>query len=475
MLTPASSDSFLLRTETARQLYHEHAARLPIIDYHSHLDAGDLAADRQFRDLTHLWIEPDQYKHRAMRLLGVPEDGITGRATPREKFDRWAAALPQTLGNPLYHWSQRELGTYFGIDRNLDPTTADAIWEQANVQLRLPSHRARGLLAGAGVELVCTSDRWLDRLDAHRELADGSFGPRVLPSLRADEALAIDEPEFKAWVQQLGEATGEPIRDLATYRYALNTRLDHFADHGCMISDHGLDGFDYVADAEGEAARAFQHALAGTAPDAAAARAFRSTVLTWLGEAYGRRGWVMQLHLGAQRHTSSRLRQRVGRAGGYAAIGRTTDVAVLCRFLDQLEIRGALPKTILYPLNPADYAPFAALTGSFTEDGVPGKLQLGPAWWFNDHASGIRQHLEATSHIGLLSTFIGMTTDSRSLLSMSRHDYFRRILCDYLGEQVRAGAYPNDTTILSSFVRRIAYENARAWLPAPMMLPVSTS
>ena len=470
MTPPFVDDHFLLRSPLARRLYHEHAALLPIIDYHSHLDAGDLAADRPFRDLTQLWIEPDQYKHRAMRLLGVPEQAITGDAPPREKFDYWAATLPRALGNPLYHWSALELRKYFGVTEPLNPGSADRIWTRCNAQLAQPTHRARGLLAAAKVGLVCTSDRWLDDLDAHRRLASSDFGPRVLPSLRADDALAVDEPGFHDWLRRLGAATDIVITDLASYRAALTRRLDVFAAHGCTIADHGLDVFAFEPVPDAAANDALARVVAGGVPDAAMTRAFRASLLAWLGENYGRRDWVMQLHLGAQRHTSSRLRRLAGAAGGFAMIGRATDIPALCRFLDTLELRGALPKTILYPLNPADHAAFAVLTGSFAEDHVAGKIQFGPPWWFNDHDLGIRQHLDTLSRYGVFSPFIGMTTDSRSLLSMSRHEYFRRVLCEWVAEQVSTRVFPDDFEFLASTVRRVSGENARAWLPAPAEL-----
>jgi glucuronate isomerase len=458
-------ESFLLRTPTARRLYHTVAANLPIIDFHSHLDARMLADDRALGDLTELWIAPDQYKHRAMRLMGVPEREITGDAPPREKFARWAETLPQTLGNPLFHWSALELQRAFGITEFLAPGTADEIWARTRTCLGAPTHTARQFLTMAGVELVCTSDRWLDDLSAHVDLARSVISTRVLPSLRADDALAIDEPDFAGWVSKLSAATGERIEDLDGYLHALSVRLDAFAAAGCCVTDHGIDRFDYRPAEIARAAIAFRCALKGETLEPAASNAFRSYLLLHLAESYGRRGWVMQLHLGAQRRTSSRLRRLVGGAGGFAAIGATTDIAALCQFLDDVERRDALPRTILYNLNPADTAAFASLTGSFSEDGVATKIQLGPAWWFNDHALGIRQHFDAIAHIGLLSTFVGMTTDSRSLLSMSRHEYFRRLLCDYLGEKVKSGAFPDDLDLLGSYVRRIAYENARAWLP----------
>jgi glucuronate isomerase len=375
---------FLLKTKTARRLYHEHAAGLPIIDYHNHLDARDLANDRQFENLTQLWIAPDPYKHRAMRIAGVPEGLITGDASDREKFDAWAATVPKTLGNPLYHWTALELKRYFDIGEPLSPATADRVWDAGNSR----RYTARQLVAN--VECLCTSDRLADDLSAHARLAD--FKTRVLPSVR--DAEAVD-----------------------------TARFDEFQRHGCRLADHGTDNFQSLLPLACE---------------------------------YARRGWVMQLHFGAQRDTSSRLRRLAGPAGGYATIGNACDIPSLCRFLDDLEKEDRLPRTILYPLNPADYAAIATLTGSF-----PGKVQFGPAWWYNDHALGIRQHLDTLAHYGLLSTFIGMTTDSRCLLSMVRHEYFRRVLCDWLGDKVEAGELPED---LGQLVRAVCYENARHWV-----------
>lgn len=393
---------FLLKTALARRLYHEHAAPLPIIDYHNHLDARALADDRAFENIAQLWVATDPYKHRAMRIAGVPERLITGDATDREKFDAWAATLPQTLGNPLFHWTALELKRYFGIDELLSRESAPSIWSRCNEQLRDADFTARQLIARANVECLCTSDALGDDLQAHAKLAASGFSTRILPSLRDPDALD-------------------------------GTRLDLFQQLGCRLADHAVTGFD-------------------------------SELLRASAGEYARRGWILQLHIGAQRQTSTRLRHLAGPAGGYATIGSACDIAALCRFLDALEQENALPRTILYPLNPADYPALATLTGSFAEDGVRGKLQLGPAWWYNDHALGIRSHLDALASYGLLSSFIGMTTDSRSLLSMVRHEYFRRILCDWLGDQVETGAFPGDLDILGQLVRAIACENARDWV-----------
>jgi len=463
-------ENYLLNSELAQRLYHDHAASLPLIDYHSHLDAKDLSSDRRFSDLTELWIAPDQYKHRAMRMLGVPESDITGSASPRKKFHRWAETLPKTLGHPLFSWSAIELRTYFDITEPLNPASANRIWDQANHRLQQASHGARGLLLARNVESVRTSDRFLDDLSAHANLARSDFPVRVHPSLRGDDALAVEGDGFRDWIRSLGEATVTKIHSLESYQAALLCRLEIFAEHGCTLTDHGIDIFDYRPGRQAEAARAFSRLLAGERNSADDLASLHSFLLSFLAGEYARRGWAMQLHLGAQRQTSGRLRRALGPAGGYASIGGNLNVAALCTFFDDLESRGALPKTILYSLNPGDYPVLATLSGSFTEEGTPGKIQFGPAWWYNDHAFGIRQHLDTLSNYGLLSTFIGMTTDSRSLLSMVRHDYFRRILCDWFAERAGKGSMPNDVTFLGSYVRRIACANARDWLPAPSSL-----
>jgi glucuronate isomerase len=460
-MKPFLSEDFLLSNETARRLYHTHAARLPIVDYHSHLNVRDLAHDRAFEDLTALWIAPDQYKHRALRLLGVEEAFITGAAPAREKFQCWAAAVPQTLGNPLFHWTALELKNYFGITTPLNPVTAPAIWQEASAALRQPTHTARRLLSRANVELVCGSDRFLDPLEDYATFASSGGAVRVLPSLRADDALAVESPEFPAWTRRLAEATGADIATFEGFCHALERRIEVFAAQSCTLADHGIDNFDY-APAALDAATLFARRAGGAELTADEAARLRSAILFYLATSYARRGWTLQLHLGAQRQTSTRLRTIAGPAGGYATIGKQTDIARLCRFLDDLERAEALPRTILFSLNPADNAAFATLTGSFAAEGVPGKVQFGPAWWFNDHELGIRSHLETLAHHGLLSTFIGMTTDSRSLLSMSRHEYFRRVFCDFVGQQAARGAFPDDEALLSTYIRRVCYENARA-------------
>lgn len=463
-MTAFIHDDFLLTTSTARRLYHAHAAALPIIDYHCHLDPRDLGSDRRFDNLAQLWVTSDPYKHRAMRIAGVPEAKITGGASEREKFDAWAATVPLTLGNPLHHWTALELKRYFGVDTLLSAATAEAIWTTCNAQLPEPTYSALGLLAQRAVACVCTSDRLLDDLAVHAACSEQARAPRVLPSLRADDVVAIESETFLPWLRDLAAATRTPIRNLDDFRAATIVRLEIFARAGCRLSDHALDAFQYRPTSDTTAAALFARRLAGEVLSSDDTIALRSALLRFLGTEYARRGWIMQLHLGAQRQTSSRLRRLAGPAGGYATIGNACDLPSLCAWFDDLERAEALPRINLYPLNPTDFVPLAVLTGSFAEDGVAGKLQLGPAWWFNDHAAGMRAQLEALANHGLLATFIGMTTDSRSLLSLSRHEYFRRVLCDYLGEQVERGILPRDETVLASLVTRLCHDNAHAAL-----------
>lgn len=460
-------DDFLLRTAVGRRLYHEVAEGLPIIDYHSHLNPSDLATDRVFEDITALWIQPDQYKHRAMRSLGVAEHFILGDASARQKFDCWAAAVPLILGNPLFHWTALELKKYFCIKEPLNSESAARVWEQSNAQLRQRSHSARPLLNSANVEYVCSSDLWLDDVSHHTALAASGFATRVVPSLRADDAFAVEQPVFTEWVTKLGAATDIVIDALDSFEQALRVRLDFFARSGCTVSDHALDVFLYRSVSQSDASLLFKTRLSGAVLPADEALRLRSYILAFLGREYSRRNWVMLLHIGAQRDTNSRLKKIAGPRGGFAALGCATNIPSLCRFLDDLDREEQLPRTILFNLNSADNEAFAALTGSYVQEGVAGKVQFGPAWWFNDHDNGIRAHLDALSRYGLLMNFVGMTTDSRSILSMSRHEYFRRLLCDWIGAQVAAGSFPSDETMLAGYVRRICYENARDWFSSP--------
>ncbi len=452
--------SYLLPGETARNLYAA-AAPLPVVDIHTHLDPKRFAENAPFEDFADLWIAADPYKWRAMRMNGIPESVITGSVAPAERFAAWTATLSMLAGNPLFEWSHLELRNFFGIEAVLTQENADSVRRQVNERLGEEAALPRSLLKLAGVETFMTSDGWLDNLEWHRQCREAKTDPKMLPSLRADQALEVDSPGFVAWLGKLTDTTGKDTATLRGFWEALEARLDAFAAVGCRLSDHGIDHLFFEPCSDSEAETLFKKAASGQKLEAGEADALRTDLLVRLAGAYARRGWTMQLHIGAQRKTSSRLASVAGKAGGYACIGSSLDVATLVCLLDAMEERGGLPRTILYPLNPSDYEMLGSLLGSFVEDGVPGKLQLGAAWWFNDHRYGIERHLEAVSAYGLLGRFIGMVTDSRSFLSGVRHEVFRRILCAHLGDLIERGQLPNEPYLILPLLRNVCYNNAR--------------
>jgi glucuronate isomerase len=455
---------FLLHNDTARYLFHEVAAPLPVVDFHNHLEPLSLLPGHRFANLAQLWVNHDPYKHRAMRLNGVAEHYITGAASDQEKFMAWAKTVPKTLGNPLFHWTALELKRMFGVEEILTEATAEAIWARANAVLQSEGWDACTVLDRWNLELLCTSDDLLADLGPHGVASEGcSF--TVLPSLRADSILDFDAPGFAAWLAELSEQTGKVIDSLAAYEQAVASRLDAFAAAGCRLADHAWNAdFAFSRPSRTQAEAHFSCLIEGNLSPGQAQVELASYLLDFLGKAYARRGWTLQLHIGAQRYTSTRLRGLAGSSGGFAGIATATDVASICRFLDTLEQQQALPRVIFYNLNPAENAVFASLTGSFAQDGVAGKVQFGPAWWYNDHLEGIRDQLATLASHGLLSHFIGMTTDSRSLLSFSRHEYFRRILCNLVGEWVARDQLPNDRALLAPLVADLSYHNAKRWL-----------
>ena len=436
------NSDFLLETPLARTLYHEYVEGLPIADYHNHLVPAELASDRRFSDIGQLWVASDPYKHRAMRLHGENEAVISGHASTREKFDAWARTLPHTLGNPLFHWSAMEMKNVFGLDEMPDPSCADKVWDACNERLKEDSFSTMGILRGFGVKVLSTSDDLLDDVTVHSSVR-GDI--KVTPSLRADSVLGF----APAWLERLGSP-----KTLEEYLAAVDARLDVFSENGCRVADHALDdGWRFVLTDFETAAKLY------AAAEFADVR-LKSFVLGHLASEYSRRGWAMLLHIGAQRFTSSRLRSLAGPAGGYASIGNTCDVKSLCAFLDSQDVKGELPKTGLFTLNPADNAALAVLTGSYSQDGVVGKVQFGPAWWYNDHLYGMTDQLENLAAYSLMPQFIGMTTDSRNVLSFSRHDYFRRILCNWLADKTLRGQFPADEAYLGHIAADISYNNA---------------
>ena len=440
------NSDFLLETPLARTLYHEYVEGLPIADYHNHLVPAELASDRRFSDIGQLWVASDPYKHRAMRLHGENEAVISGHASTREKFDAWARTLPHTLGNPLFHWSAMEMKNVFGLDEMPDPSCADKVWDACNERLKEDSFSTMGILRGFGVKVLSTSDDLLDDVTVHSSVR-GDI--KVTPSLRADSVLGF----APAWLERLGSP-----KTLEEYLAAVDARLDVFSENGCCVADHALDdGWRFVLTDFETAAKLY------AAAEFADVR-LKSFVLGHLACEYSRRGWAMLLHIGAQRFTSSRLRSLAGPAGGYASIGNTCDVKSLCAFLDSQDVKGELPKTGLFTLNPADNSALAVLTGSYSQDGVVGKVQFGPAWWFLDNKVGMENHLRDLTATGHIAAFVGMLTDSRSFLSYPRHHYFRRILCDYFGEMMEKGEMTSDIEFVGNVVKDICINNVVEYL-----------
>ncbi len=469
-MKPFIHPDFLLRTAAARDLYHGYAEPLPIIDFHTHLPSRDIAEDRRFENLARVWLAGDHYKWRAMRACGVDERFVTGDASDREKFDRWAAVVPRTLRNPLHHWTHLELARVFGIDdRLLDPATAPGIWDEANARLAEPGFSARGLLRRMNVDVVCTTDDPVDDLRHHAVLKVAmDFPTRVYPTFRPDRALAVEDPEaFPAYVEALARAADMDVRTGDDFVEALRRRHDHFHALGCRASDHGLEAIP-AADAPASAIRAgFDKRMAGKTPSPADVRAFRGALLRELAVMDAESGWVQQYHLGALRNVNTRLARALGPDCGCDAIGDFDQVRPLARFLDALDASGRLAKTILYDLNPRDHEAFAALAGCFQDGRTPGKMQFGAAWWFLDQRDGMTRQIEALSAVGLLSLFVGMTTDSRSFLSYPRHEYFRRLLCDILGREMEGGLLPDDRDLVGGLVRDVCRLNAKRYFGFP--------
>jgi glucuronate isomerase len=459
------TNDFLLTNAWGKRLFHEVAKSLPIIDWHNHVDPSVLATNKSFDNVYQLWVQNDPYKHRAMRIYGVPENLITGsEASDYDKFLAWAGCLPYTVGNPLFHWSCMELKQVFNIDEVLTLDTAKEIWEKANSILKQKDYGAKDIVKRFGLEMLCTSDDLLDSLEHHIALSKLNE-ISCLPSLRSDSIIAFNQPTFFNWLEKLEVLTDIKVENLDDYKKAIINRLDFFDTHGCLVSDHSLDsGFKYVSTTPSVSATIFDRFLKKKTILDKDFIQLQSHVLHFSGLEYAKRQWKMQLHIGAHRYTSSTLRKKVGAAGGYGCIGSAADMVSLSLFLDELDIKKGLPKTILYTLNPVDNAAFASLTGSFSQDNVQGKIQFGPAWWYNDHYEGIIQQLLDLSSYGLLSTTIGFTTDSRSILSFTRHDYYRRILCNLIGQWVEEGKLPDDEAFLTQLIKNIAYFNIKNWL-----------
>ena len=453
-------DNFMLHNDVAKKLYHEHASKMPIIDYHCHLDPKEIYEDKKFRNLFDAWLSGDHYKWRLMRANGVTEDFITGNKPDFEKFMKWAEVVPQLIGNPLYHWTHFELKRYFGIDELLSPKTAQTIYNQVNDQLE--SMTARKMIEKSQVEIICTTDDPIDSLEWHEKLKqDQSFKTKVLPAFRPDKAINIELSWFRDWIFKLGQVVGYTITSLDLLKKALIERIDFFHDHGCRLSDHALDVVLYEKATHEEVQAIYGKALAYVELTPKEIRKYKGYVLTFLGQEYSRRGWVQQYHVGALRNLSERNLKNLGPDTGFDAINDGLIAKPLSQLLDALDQTNELPKTILYTLNPRDFEVAITMMQAFQGGGIPGKIQFGSAWWFLDTIDGMRKQLKALGNNGLLSKFVGMLTDSRSFLSYPRHEYFRRLLCNFIGEQVELGYFPEDLELLGKIVEDISYQNAK--------------
>lgn len=461
-------DDFLLTTPTARRLYQV-ARSMPILDYHCHLDPKEIAQDRRFENITQVWLGGDHYKWRLMRANGVDEAYITGDAPDREKFQKWAETLELAIGNPLYHWSHLELRRYFGYEGVLNGDTAQEVWELCNQKLQEPGMSARSLIANSGVTLVCTTDDPADSLEWHQQLAqDSSFPVKVLPAWRPDAAMGLERPEYLDYLQRLGQAAGVEIRTYGDLKKALLSRMAFFDKMSCRASDHALTVAVCQPASEEELERVFQKRLEGEPLTQEELAAFQTGFLRFVAGEYKRLGWVMQLHYGCRRNNNTRMFHKLGRDTGYDAVLQGTPSLEVAAFLDLLASQDALPRMVLYSLNPNDDEGLNSVIGCF-QDGTPlGRIQQGSAWWFNDHKAGMVKQLTAFANGGLLGNFIGMLTDSRSFLSYPRHEYFRRILCELLGAWVENGEYPADWKALEKMVRGVCYNNAVEFFGFPL-------
>lgn len=459
MLNKFIYKDYYLKSSLAEVLYHSYVKDLPTVDFHNHLNPLELSINNRFNNITEAWILSDPYKYRAMRMCGVKEKGITGSASDKEKFFNWAKTLPKTLGNPLFLWSALELNRVFGIDEFLTERNACEIWEACNTQLQQDGYGAVDILKIFNAESLCTSDDLLDNLSFHQQ-ATKEQGICVLPSLRADSIIGFGNSSFEKWFEKLQDQQSHNVKNLDDYKAAVISQLKKFSNAGCRLADHSLDnGFVFELTSEINASAIFNKWLKTKKINPREIAQLKNHLLFFLAKEYAKRRWILQLHIGAQRFTSTRLRRLSGAAGGFATLGNRCDVGGLCVFFDELEKVNYLPEVILYNLNPADNELFATLTGSYVEDGVPGKIQFGPSWWYNDQYDGIHKQLMALANYSLLSQFVGMTTDSRSVFSFSRHEYFRRILCNQVAEWVQQGNLPNDLSLLSRLVKDISYFN----------------
>lgn len=464
MKKPFIHDDFMLQNEQGKKLYHEYAKDMPIIDFHCHLSPKEISENHRFSNIAEIWLHGDHYKWRAMRALGFPEYKITGNEVDHEKFKVWAESVPHTLGNPLYHWTHLELTRYFGIDQLLKRSTAEEIWEETNRQLQQEALTTQDILKKSKVEVVCTTDDPLDTLQYHQEIAeDISLETTVLPTFRPDKAIEIQLDGFNEYIDRLSASAGGEILSYTDLKENILFHMDRFMKRGCVSSDHGIQTLPFIETSEEEAADIFIKRRNAEPLNSEETEKFRTHFLLFLAEEYHRRGWVMQLHLGALRNNNEKGFARLGPDSGFDSMDDAPIAEALNGFLNALNKHSMLPKTIIYNLNPVHNEVIATAIGNFQAEGVKGKLQLGSGWWFNDQKTGMLKQLRDLANHGLLSTFVGMLTDSRSFLSYTRHEYFRRILCNMLGEWMERGEIPEDYELAGKMVEDICYYNAKEY------------
>lgn len=457
-------ENFLLSNVTAVNLYHDYAKDMPIIDYHCHLNPKEIFENKKFKNITEAWLYGDHYKWRAMRSNGIDEKYITGDADDYDKFMAWARTVPMAIGNPLYHWTHLELQRYFGMYEVLNEKTAPAIWEKANKLLNGEGFGARDLIRKSNVKALCTTDDPTDSLEYHLKLKEEQgFDVKVLPALRPDKGLQINKETFIPWVEKLAKVSEKNIQSYNEFLEALEVRVRFFHSVGCRISDHGLDSITYMEASKEEVSNLFARALKGERFNTKEESKYRTYTLQFLGRLYSELGWTMQLHIGATRNNNTRMFRKIGADSGFDSINDEEVAYSLSRLLDSLEVDSSLPKTILYTLNPKDNYVLGAMIGNFQGTEIPGKIQFGSAWWFLDNKEGMIEQMKILANTGLLSRFVGMLTDSRSFLSYTRHEYFRRILCNLLGQWVENGEVPEDMELLGVIVKGICYNNAKEY------------
>lgn len=458
------SKNFLLESQAAEKLYYEYAASSPIIDYHCHLPPAEIAANKNFDNLTNIWLDGDHYKWRAMRTLGIDEKYITGDAPDKEKFKKWAETVPYTVRNPLYHWTHMELKSYFDIDRLLDPDSSEKIYETCSELLQKPSFSTQSLIKKNNVKTICTTDDPVDSLEHHKKIKEDPFGTKVIPAFRPDKAYTFDDVQtYNAYLDKLEEASDSSITTLDDLLAALETRLEYFHGQGCRLADHGVEKIYYAEASAEELNNAFDQVRSGNDLSTTQSHSLTYYIMLELGKMYASKDWVQQYHLGALRNTNDRMMRKLGPDTGFDSIGDFSQSQTLANFLNELDSTDQLAKTILYNLNPRDNEVIASMIGNFNDGSAKGKMQFGSAWWFLDQKDGMEKQINALSNLGLLSCFVGMLTDSRSFLSYPRHDYFRRILCNLIGEDVDKGLLPNDIEWLGTIVSDICYNNAQEY------------